>query len=106
MQIVWREKIYFVYLFVAFTLSKVYRVFCSTTELQQHLQIICIRPEIIDIEVTELLQILAIVLQRSTDWVCHASKSFSNEEPWSSCDKWWRIWGKGFDKLQVVWKQP
>lgn len=75
-------------------------------ECQQPVQIIFIRPEIIDIDVTELLQILDVVLQHSTDWVFLASKSFSNVEPWSSHDKWWPILGKGFDKLQVVRKQP
>lgn len=60
---------------------------------------------IIDTDVTELLEILAAVLQRSADWICRTSKSFSDEEPWKSHDKWWFL-GKGFGKLQVLQKWP
>lgn len=64
------------------------------------------RPEIIDIDVTELLQILDIILHHPIDWTGHASKSFSNGEPWNSHDEWWQILGKGLDKLQVMYKWP
>lgn len=73
-------------------------------ELEQPLQIMCIRPGMTNRDGTGLLQSLATV-QQLTQAGYAMPESFPDEEPWSSHGKGRLSLGQGFEQLQVQGKQ-
>lgn len=73
-------------------------------ELEQPLQIMCIRPGMTNRDGTGLLQSLAIV-QQLTQAGYAMPESFPDEEPWNSHGKGRHSLGEGFEQLQVQGKQ-